>query len=130
MKDRGEAEIVSADAARQIGRAIEKWRHAQGKSQHELKQIAGVSQAQVSRILAGKFSRAVEPVLQLCNAAGIDWRIVGKFVHDQALRERLHAEVERCWDGTETGAETLVMLLRAASKLRQSHSATEDAAGA
>nr|WP_175429137.1 helix-turn-helix transcriptional regulator [Lysobacter enzymogenes] len=130
MNDRGEAEIVSADAARQIGKAIEEWRRAQGKSQRELQGIAGISQAQVSRILAGKFSRAVEPVLQLCNAAGVDWKLEGKTLHAQALRERLHAEVERCWDGTETGAETLVLLLRAASKLRQGHSATKDAVGA
>lgn len=130
MNDRGEAEVVSADAARQIGKAIEEWRRAQGKSQRELQHIANVSQTQVSRILAGKFSRAAEPVLQLCAAAGIDWRMGHNAEQDQALRQRLHAEVERCWDGTETGAETLVMLLRAAGRLRQRRSATEDAAGA
>ncbi|WP_434028990.1 helix-turn-helix domain-containing protein [[Pseudomonas] boreopolis] len=115
---------VPAEAALQIGEELDAWRRKQGMTQRELKQIAQVSQGQISRILAGKFSYADPPVLRLCAAAGINWSGRAPAIAKQALHRRLHAELDSCWDGSEAGAEALIGLLRAASRIGPGRPAT------
>jgi transcriptional regulator with XRE-family HTH domain len=118
MKKRKETKAVSTEAAFQIGKAVDAWRLTHAKSQRDLQDIAKVSQGQISRILAGKFSHASPPVVRLCTAAGIDWQASSGSSASQALQRRLYAELDGCWDGSRAGAQALIELLRAVGRLR------------
>ncbi|WP_425529514.1 helix-turn-helix domain-containing protein [Stenotrophomonas nitritireducens] len=109
---------VSADVALQMGRAIDAWRRKEGMTQRDLSVIAQVSQGQISRILAGRFSYADVSVNLLCKAAGINYPGGSRpAAAGQALHRRLHAELDSCWDGTKAGADALIELLRAAGRI-------------
>ena len=118
MKKRKESEVLSVETALQIGRAVDAWRLAHAKSQRDLEDIAKVSQGQISRILAGKFSHASPPIVRLCTAAGVDWQAGNRSSAGQALQRRLYAELDGCWDGSKAGAQALIELLRAVGRLR------------
>lgn len=118
MKRDAERQTVSADIALQIGRAIDAWRRKEGMTQRDLSVIARISQGQISRILAGRFSYADATVGLLCDAAGISCPSHSSpALAGQALHRRLHAELDNCWDGTKAGADALIELLRAAGRI-------------
>ena len=100
-----------------LGCELDRWRRNRSLTQDALKRISKVSQGQVSRVLAGEFSRATPPVRRMCKAAGIDLEQRLASEPDETLRGRLHAELDRCWDGTEAQAGALMQLLRAARAL-------------
>jgi hypothetical protein len=88
----------------------------QGKTKCETALLGGVSQPQLSRILAGAFNPARSAAAQrLCALAGIPM---------QEVRERgsdgreLHQALDQVWDGTPEDAGRLADLLRALDKLR------------
>lgn len=128
MKSVTERKVIPRKTAEQIGEALDSWRREHGVVQRELAGIAKVSQPQVSRILAGNFRYADSPVLRLCAAAGIECPSPGPAKAGQALRRRLHAELDRCWDGSKSGAEALIELLRAAGRIGAGRSSTGAAA--
>jgi transcriptional regulator with XRE-family HTH domain len=110
---------VTPSQAQRLGRAIDRWRRAQGLTQTQLLRTAQVSQGQLSRILSGRFSRASAAVLRLCRAAGAD---VEQHAPDPSRRGDwgtvLERAVHRSWDGTPGHARELLRLLRVAKALR------------
>lgn len=55
----------------QVSRAIEHARQAQGKSQTWLANMVGISQPQMSRILAGTRPMTLSETLRACDALGL-----------------------------------------------------------
>lgn len=81
-----------------------------GVSQTEIASLTGISQPQVSRILAGKFTRRSARVIQLCTFFGIDESPVPD---DRKPSEKLEKAVLAIWDGTREHEEAIVHLLGA-----------------
>lgn len=92
------SDLLRAEAARR------------GLSQTDIAEAVGVSQPQVSRILAGKFTRVSGRVIQVCKFLELDG-----LVGSGAVREskRLAEAVLEAWDGTKSHEEALVRLLSA-----------------
>lgn len=110
---------VTPSQAQDLGQAIDRWRRTQGLTQAQLLRTAQVSQGQLSRILAGRFTRASAAVHRLCRAAGVD---VAHHLSD-TLRSAgwgtvLERALHRSWDGTPGHARELIRLLRVAKALR------------
>lgn len=106
---------ISAESARRIGMLLESWR---GQRKHEdLAEICGVTQGQISKILAGKFTRLEGAVVHLCKLAKVDPYVESAVTQQSATRLRLHRALDLCWDGSKEQADTLINLLQAASKL-------------
>lgn len=112
---------VSPSQAQNLGRAIDRWRRMQGLTQTQLLRTAQVSQGQLSRILAGRFSRASIAVHRLCRAAGVD---IAEHLTDPprsaAWGTVLERALHRSWDGSPGHARELIRLLRVAKALRSS----------
>lgn len=106
---------ISTESARRIGGLLDKWR---GHQKHEdLAEICGVTQGQVSKILAGKFTKVEGAVVRLCELAGIDPYMEADSTQQNTTRLRLHKVLDQCWDGSKEQADTLINLLQSASKL-------------
>ncbi|MBN8739075.1 MAG: hypothetical protein BGP24_10075 [Lysobacterales bacterium 69-70] len=111
---------VSPSQAQNLGRAIDRWRRIQGLTQTQLLRTAQVSQGQLSRILAGRFTRASTAVHRLCRAAGVD---IADHLTDPprsaAWGTVLERALHRSWDGSPGHARELIRLLRVAKALRR-----------
>ena len=106
---------ISAESARRIGGLLDNWR---GHQKHEdLAEICGVTQGQVSKILAGKFTKVEGAVARLCELAGIDPYMEAASTQKNTTRLRLYKVLDQCWDGSKEQADMLISLLQSASKL-------------
>lgn len=83
-----------------------------GVSQAEIASLTGISQPQISRILAGKFTRKSTKVIQLCKFLGVDESPVPG---NRTPSEKLEKAVLAIWDGTREHEEAIVHLLGAVS---------------
>lgn len=111
---------VSPAQAQDLGQAIDRWRRTQGLTQTQLLRTAQVSQGQLSRILAGRFSRTSAAVLRLCRAAGLDvTQHLATTPASGRWRTVLERALQRSWDGTPTHARELIRLLDVAKALRK-----------
>lgn len=111
---------ISAESAHRIGGLLDKWR---GHQKHEdLAEICGVTQGQVSKILAGKFTRLEGTVMRLCELARIDPYAEAATAQKSTTRQRLYKVLDQCWDGSKEQADTLINLLQSASKLASQRS--------
>lgn len=109
---------VTPTQARDLGRAIDRWRRTQGFTQVQLLRTAQVSQGQLSRILTGRFSRASEAVHRLCRAAGLDVQHLASSPGSNGWQTVLERALHGSWDGTPRHARELIRLLRVAKALR------------
>lgn len=106
---------ISTESALRIGDLLDKWR---GHQKHEdLAEICGVTQGQVSKILAGKFTRLEGAVMRLCELARINPYAEAAIAQKSTTRQRLYRVLDQCWDGSKEQADTLINLLQSASKL-------------
>lgn len=109
---------LSQEAAHELGVQLKRWKAARGWRQSDLGRVAQLSQSQISRILDGKAREVTQGVCRLAKAADIDLAFLEAAATDP-VRDRLHAELDRAWDGSHAQAEALVSLLRAARALVQ-----------
>ena len=86
-------------------------------TQTEISAATGVSQSQISRILAGQFRRASKNVEAICNYANLrQERPKSNRARDQAA---LTAALLALWDGTSSHAQTLIDMLSAIGAAQQ-----------
>lgn len=86
-------------------------------TQAEISAETGVSQSQISRILAGQFRRASKNVEELCRYAS---RRRERPSSDEARdRAALTAALLALWDGTPSHAQALIDMLSAISAAQQ-----------
>lgn len=89
-------------------------------TQSQLAAIAGVSQPQLSRILAGNFSGRSKAARRLCDKAGIDFRDVRRRPTLVPSNEHLlTAAIEGIWDGTAADANRINQFMQLLSALRR-----------
>lgn len=79
-------------------------------SQAEIAEKTGMSQPQVSRILAGRFNRLSKKVMQICRFLDVQSSVLIPTGH---LSKRLSDAVLAAWDGTKAHEDALVRLLSA-----------------
>lgn len=79
-------------------------------SQAEIAKKTGMSQSQVSRILAGRFNRLSKKVMQICKFLEVQSSVSITTSH---LSKRLSDAVLAAWDGTKAHEDALVRLLSA-----------------
>lgn len=106
---------LSAEAAREFGTRLKRWQRHEDLTQGDLGRIARLSQGQISRLLDGRAKEVTPAVRRLAKAAAIDLHQLAPA--DDPLHARLHAELDRAWDGSKAQADALVSLLRAARAL-------------
>jgi transcriptional regulator with XRE-family HTH domain len=105
--------------AQEVALAVDRWRRKSGLKQIQLLRTADISQGQLSRILAGRFTRSSAALERLCVAAGIDLdEILAKGSTTASWRTQLERELNRSWDGTPAHARELIRLLRLTTSLR------------
>lgn len=110
---------ITPDQARELGQAIDRWRRTRGLTQAQMLPTARVSQGQLSRILAGRFSRTTPAVRRLCQTAGVDVTpYLAATPSSGRWRSVLERTLHRSWDGSPRHARALIRLLQAANALR------------
>jgi transcriptional regulator with XRE-family HTH domain len=104
-------------SAAEIARDLRSWMKSRSETQTAVAARIGVTQPQLSRILAGNFSpRRSRKAQELCNLARIP--IEGPD-GSAPVREDLCNAVLQLWDGTLEDADRLQALLHAARRLRE-----------
>jgi transcriptional regulator with XRE-family HTH domain len=98
-----------------LGRALQRWRAREQLTQEEVSKRTGVPQAQVSRILNGRFRRRSQHLTTLCQAANIDPE---ESVRPEHLRVKLQDRLDALWDGSHEEADRLLKLLDAVEHIR------------
>ncbi|MBC7981335.1 MAG: helix-turn-helix transcriptional regulator [Armatimonadetes bacterium] len=81
-----------------------------GITQVELAKLSGISQSQVSRILAGRFSRRSKAIIQLCKCLKIYPDLP---IRTKTQTKRLEIAVVDVWDGTPGHEAAILRLLEA-----------------
>lgn len=97
--------------------ALQKSTSSLRMTQAGMAKSAGISQAQVSRILSGRFSRNSKAVIQLCKFLEINPEPP---LRPKAESKRLQMAVAGVWDGTprhEMAILRLLEALRAATRM-------------
>ena len=105
------------DVRTRIARASEVFRKL-GILQDEVGEVVGASQAQVSRVLAGKVQRWTRLSEEICLYAE---RIEGGGVSKDAVcaNDELIEALRATWDGTAAHAKSLASVIRSLALLRR-----------
>jgi transcriptional regulator with XRE-family HTH domain len=115
--------LQSADIARKLDTA--------GFTQQTLAEMLGVSQSQVSRILSGQFKRRSKLFDELCKIA---YESTGAAEGAQpgasAQQADLIAALDAVWDGTDSHARALAVVIRSLSALVPPPASLADASAA
>lgn len=99
-----------------------------GFTQQELAKMLGVSQSQVSRILSGQFKRRSKLFDELCKIAYQSTvTAVGVQPGVSAQQADLISALDAVWDGTDSHAKALAVVIRSLSALMPSTTALADA---
>jgi transcriptional regulator with XRE-family HTH domain len=102
--------LQSADVARRLDVA--------GFTQQDLAKVLGVSQSQVSRILSGQFKRRSKLFDDLCKIAYQSTGAVeGARPGASAQQADLTSALDAVWDGTDSHAKALAVVIRSLSAL-------------
>ena len=108
--------LHSADIARRLDIA--------GFTQQDLAEMFGVSQSQVSRILNGQFKRRSKLFDDLCKIAYQSTvTAVGAQPVASAQQADLISALDAVWDGTDSHAKALAVVIRSLSALMTSSTA-------
>lgn len=109
-------EIICIDSPSVISTTLALRLKEIGKLQADIAKDTGLSQSQISRIVAGRFKLCSGNVIVLCKYAKI--RIVEGGLN-QKWNDKLTNALGYAWDGTEEHAKAINKILRAIGSIRR-----------